>query len=367
MRTKSITRNFKHNQFGYVLIIVCSLAALWVIVSLVIQTGWSFGVDSDHIDHIGSYIGGLVGIVTVYYLYWTLQSQNLSFRLSSFEERLLEMMKLQRENAATLKVKNTKTANTPYVNGQDAIEFFIIRYVEAYDKVCDFMSDKSAQSAYRTPEDYQRDARIWSETLVMERLCANIAYLITFIGVNDAGVRLLKDKYLIKYNNEYVDSILKQFQLMLAEGNPLNSQENNALTEAEKLLCENKVFVGFQHEFGNYFRQLYQLVTYVNNQDWLTYDDKYGYVKMLRAQLSNQEETLLFYNSLSDIGMAWEYAERAGEKHDVNKQLITKYNLFKNIPHNTTKPLVERFYPNIKYEEDNEANQERGNLLNLYS
>lgn len=366
MRTKSITRNFKHNQFGYVLIIVCSLAAVWAIVSLVFQTGWSFDVDSDHIDHIGSYIGGLVGIVTVYYLYWTLRSQNLSFRLSSFEERFLEMMKLQREKAASLKVKDTKTSNTPYVYGQDAIEFFINRYVEAYGKVCDFMNDKSAQSAYRAIEDYQKDARIWSDTLVKERLCANLAYLITFIGVNESGARLLKGKYLIKYN-EYVDSILKQFQLMLAEGDPLNRQANNAVTEAEKLLCGNKVFIGFQHEFGNYFRQLYQLVSYVNNQDWLTYDDKYGYVKMLRAQLSNQEELLLFYNSLSDIGIAWEYADRKNEKPDVNKQLLTKYNLLKNIPHNTTKPLVECFYPNIKYEEDNEANQERGNLLSLYS
>ena len=80
---KSITRNSDHQWLGIVLIVVCGFAGLWAVFSLLAQTGYDANVDSDHIDHIGSYFSGLVGIVSVYYLYRTLWSQSLSFRMSS--------------------------------------------------------------------------------------------------------------------------------------------------------------------------------------------------------------------------------------------------------------------------------------------
>ena len=52
---KSITRNSDHQWLGIVLIIVCSVAGIWAVISLVSQTGYDANVDSDHIDHIGSY------------------------------------------------------------------------------------------------------------------------------------------------------------------------------------------------------------------------------------------------------------------------------------------------------------------------
>ncbi len=67
---------------------------------------------------------------------------------------------------------------------------------------------------------------------------------------------------------------------------------------------------------------------------------------MLRGQMSNMEEVVLFYNSLCDLGLSWEYNGDDQNCHD----LITKYNLIKNIPANLTSISFESFYPNVHYE-----------------
>ena len=55
---------------------------------------------------------------------------------------------------------------------------------------------------------------------------------------------------------------------------------------------------GAQLELGHYYRYLYNVIRFVKNS---SYSDGY-YIKLLRAQLSDQELLLLFYNCLSEQG-----------------------------------------------------------------
>ena len=368
---KSITRYSDHQGIGITLIVLCGMAAAWAVLSLAIQTGWDWKVDSSHIDHIGSYFSGLVGIVSIYYLYRTLRSQSLSFRMSSFESRFVKMIELQREKTKELTIQNTTAdaeanGNRPVLRGQDAIRLFIKQYKEALEVVETQLNPVQIRDLYRTQETYEKDCSIWGETMLKNRTISNIAYLLVFEGVKKAGVELLKNKYLNKYTQDQVETILRLFQLQLA-GERHEDENRHVMQEADNLLNEDKRYAGYQQEFGNYFRQLFQIVNHVNCQEWLEYGDKYGYVKMLRSQLSNQEEDLLFYNSLSDLGMAWEYKDREAEIPDINNQLLTKYNLLKNIPHNTTTPNVEEFYPLISYEDVVTIVEGREELENKYN
>lgn len=83
----------------------------------------------------------------------------------------------------------------------------------------------------------------------------------------------------------------------------------------------NKIYLGFysqyQGEVGHYFRSLYNIVKFVDSSN-LT--DKRLYTNLVRAQMSNYELALMFYNCLSDLGM---------EKF---RPLIDKYALLKNLP-----------------------------------
>ncbi len=101
-----------------------------------------------------------------------------------------------------------------------------------------------------------------------------------------------------------------------------------------------------QIRLSTYFRHLYHTIKYINNQpsEILSYDGKYEYIRIFRAQLSPHEQVLLFHHSLSVFGFVW------GKKHeaDPNKQLITKYNLIRNIFYVDERMV--RYYPCVEFE-----------------
>lgn len=65
---------------------------------------------------------------------------------------------------------------------------------------------------------------------------------------------------------------------------------------------------GYSGQLGHYFRHLFMMVKFVvKSKVIIDYDEKMQYLKMLRAQLSNYEQIMLFYNWLSSgYGGAWE-------------------------------------------------------------
>ena len=65
-----------------------------------------------------------------------------------------------------------------------------------------------------------------------------------------------------------------------------------------------ELFDKYQSQVGHYFRNLYNVVKFVDQEsDFLQdYEDKKYYTNLIRAQLSRDELGLLFYNCLSDRG-----------------------------------------------------------------
>src|SRR5690606_14384085 len=110
-----------------------------------------------------------------------------------------------------------------------------------------------------------------------------------------------------------------------------SSRSSRELENIDKL---NKYYGGHQYKLGHYFRHLFQTVKYIDEKTILNYDEKYDYMKTLRAQLSTIEQYIVFFNSLSFMGRAWEFdniVDDTSNKHR-DKWLITKYNFLKNIP-----------------------------------
>jgi hypothetical protein len=101
--------------------------------------------------------------------------------------------------------------------------------------------------------------------------------------------------------------------------------------EYETLLINGLKFVidafrGHSSDLGHYFRHLFTLVKFVVNSPVLkTYNDRMRYLKILRAQLSNYEQIMLFYNWVSDYGGRWE---------DKDHQYFTEYVMIHNLWYN---------------------------------
>jgi hypothetical protein len=83
-------------------------------------------------------------------------------------------------------------------------------------------------------------------------------------------------------------------------------------------IAYNELYNEFQADIGHYFRNLYNIVKFVDRSQ---IEDKRTYTNLIRAQLSSHELLMLFYNCLTHIG------------EEKFKPLLEKYSLLKNMPH----------------------------------
>ena len=98
-------------------------------------------------------------------------------------------------------------------------------------------------------------------------------------------------------------------------------------------------FGGNQSRLGHYFRNISQIVKYIDSADFLIYKEKYEYVKLLRTQLSQHEIAIFFLNTFSERGKSWK-----------QNGCIVKYKLIKNIPENFIGEINPKEYFLMKFE-----------------
>ncbi|MFZ1320005.1 MAG: putative phage abortive infection protein [Ignavibacteria bacterium] len=97
-----------------------------------------------------------------------------------------------------------------------------------------------------------------------------------------------------------------------------NWDDRTAANEEERInIAFMEFYEKFEGELGNYFRNLYYILKCINTSDS---EDKKMYSNILRAQLTNYQLALLFYDCLSDFG------------RDHFKELAEKYEIFKYLP-----------------------------------
>lgn len=108
-----------------------------------------------------------------------------------------------------------------------------------------------------------------------------------------------------------------------------------------------KYYGGHQHRLGHYYRHLYQSYKTLDRTNLISQDSKYDYSKLLRAQISTYEQILLFINSLSSLGMKWQFLADNDKRND----FIEKYQIIKNVPGIKLYEIKYRnFYPKVLYE-----------------
>ena len=364
---KSIYRNYRRWEIG--ILVAAGGLLTHVAVSMIRKTGWSCWFDSIFISNYGSFLGGVATVISIYYLYRTLRDQGRQFQIQNFEGRFVELIRFNRNAVTQMSCIDTSKRGEPKFDGKSVFEIFCRQIEEAIKIVTEFVEGKvDIKELYLDPsERYEADKSVWGENLLCKHNIINIAFLVTFFGVRSNGCDLLRTKYLSQYKSEEIEKLLRIFRLKLSvtHDKSNDSKEGNPVTESEVVNNENKYFEGFQYDLGNYFRTLFQCVKYVNKQPFLSFQEKYEYVKMLRCQMSNAEEMVLFYDTISDLGMAWEYDKK--NRNDINKQLVTKYNIIKNIPIHSGEDFPILFYPNIAFENLGDTSSGRKDLEAQYT
>lgn len=241
---------------------------------------------------VGGYIGTIVLIVTVFLLYLTLKSQKEAFGLQQFENKFFDLLKIHRGNVEEMELQS--------LHKRKVFSILRLEYQEIYDIV----------KKYYTYDDKYNQNK------------ANISYIIFFFGARDSGKELALELLKNKCDATILYKIFNELKK--------HPSINNLSYLKEFLTAKDyKPFNGHQSRLSHYFRHLYQAVKFVDNQPEkeLSLDEKTYYVKTLRAQLSNHELALFFYNSISDLGKNWRLnIENSDDSY------ITRYQFLKNIP-----------------------------------
>lgn len=203
-----------------------------------------------------------------------LKQQENFFVKESFENRFFEMLRLHKENVDELNIRSV--IDEKEVSRRQA-------FVKMADEFKTFLSYIKFDSSSFLKE-------------------YKIAYDIFFWG----------------WSSNYVDSdSLSNAWVTIKNGpGPTSGDYDHTI--------DFRQYKGYSSSLGHYFRHLFMMVKYVAYSDVITeYKDKMKYLKILRAQLSNHEQIMLFYNWLSTgYGGAWE---------DEENNFFTEYKMIHNL------------------------------------
>lgn len=270
--------------------------------------GW--GIDQDKASDLGTFVGGYIGtfllLFSVVLLLISLSVQRQAIQIQQFEAKFLDMLKLHRDNVSEMTLAN-KTQRAVFV---------VLRseYQDVY---------KIVSKHYK-----HHDNR--------NELKAKIAYVIFYYGLGETATPMVKS-LLCDVEEVLLDSILSEIEKYRKK----NGYRKLVYLSKFKL-DEYLPFNGHQSRLAHYYRHLYQTVKYIHSQEYLTMQERKHYAKIVRAQMSNHELAILFYNSISCLGANWSTGE---------VDFIKEYQLLKNIP---LKGFTYQLNPEEYYDQDYE-------------
>lgn len=253
--------------------------------------------------------GSLFSLAGVLLIYETFNRQ----RNQEIKNNVFEMIKLHRNNVEEMKYRNE--------TGRNVFRLLLYDFNHIYEIVEKVIKEEQIN--------------------IEEPDIINISYLIFFYGQSkksDVQFDSVYPEY--EKNKKLINLIRKEIAIWNKINRPLK-----------------KIADGHQLLLGHYYRHLFQAINYIDKQK-IRNEDKKFYVKTLRVQLSNFEQVLFFYNSLSTLGEKWE------RKNNFKKKLISDYKLIKNIPFGFCGKIdPKKYYPLLKFEyEENNDNKRKNDV-----
>ena len=322
--------NGENPKFAIWSLLISGLLILFLLPFLLTWERISFR-DYSNTGQIGDTIGGisgpviaLIGAFLTFLAFWvqvqsnkaqTLQfdKQDYNNKIDRFENKFYELIRLHRSNVeealiigyADNKFEKRKVFSEMYKEVR-----FIFFYCK--NKQIELVDDKRMFDEYSDEE------------------LLRLSYVFFYVGTQSdrmidmlIGERFNKLLYIsIRNGLKSLQSHVKNLSLPMNEHMPDPVQELSGLDKAT-LSRSYPPFNGYQNFLGNYYRHLYQTVKFVTMQDesLLSHECKIDYLRTLRAQLSDYEQIMLYYNAISGFGIDW-----------LKKLYFTDFKMIHNMP-----------------------------------
>lgn len=345
---------------------------------------------------LGPIIAFLLAILTFlafYIQYKANEIQNKSNKHLQFENKFYELIRLHRENVNDLQYTKTYKGKLEISESRKVFRVIFQEFIDCFHEV------KRFTKIYPQLDILLPEYKIKLNKILKKNKCKasinkiamiDIAYCFVYFGLSKENDSVFLNLFYNRYNPEFITRIKKFLRLKPKEeeeeANSYNlweefkkmkitdmniifeeiykcrkkSDESKLSPQAKSLIYNlelDEYYGGHQHRLGHYFRHLFQSFKFLSSQINITDGERYFYGKTLRAQLSTYEQFLLFVNSLSSLGMKWEYTIEVDivseykNKKVADFKFITRYNLIKNLPGSQYYDLIYReYYPDVNFE-----------------
>lgn len=279
---------------------------------------------SNRMDKFGLY-GDSYGIWNAFFsalaffgVVFTLWRQNRETAKRSLIDQYYKMLDFQQtliDDMAVPSVSKSQT-NTATIKNKAAIDLKVMEGPEIVKGRKVFVEYK-AQLKYLMKAI--KEIVVEKDLNLGEMDIADIAYAVFYYGAS---------KEWIPFMHEYLKDY-EQKELLT----------NELLTQISK---DKKHVLGRtnQNYMSVYSRNMYNAIKLIDQSKLLSNEEKVRYIKVLRAQLSNAELYVLFFNLLSRFGKKWN-----------DNKYVVKYQLIQNLPSKYCDGYNPKdYFPEIKFE-----------------
>lgn len=314
---QSLLKYWKYLKYGVIALSIFLLAwSLSCIPRYFINSSKPIKDDYALTGTIGDTYGGLLGppiafiaAILTFAAFWVqykanqqqradIDSQSHNWLYERCESRFFELLKLHKENVADMQVGD--------FIGRKCFGVLFEEFRLIFEIILDLQVEIS-----RTEPEYDG-----IDTL-------NVAYHCFFHGVNNHGAKAFMDDFKGIYRTFYErpDGIFETLEpsktgrTWVVEKNRIQTMINEWHDK-----YHHSPFGGHADMLGHYYRHMYQTVNYViNNDEILKPHEKFEFIRTFRAQLTNSEQLMLYYNGATWYPDEW-------------RKIFTTYRFIKNIP-----------------------------------
>ena len=316
-------------------------------------------------DTIGGIMGPFVAIVASFLTFLAflmqyqaneiqkseLKRQSILHDKEQFEAKLYQMLDVYNQNVARLRAGDLEGKKAiPELLSEFHFIYRCVRY--AYNSV-----KESDIASLVTDKEQREDMLLYMNDVIKDVGAENLvlmkfAYSLFFYGFPRVNpYEKYKGKYVLE--NLIYQSLLH----ILFEKSAIRYQDYfisdkiSLLRYPTRYMAHYKMMKGHNEELGTYYRQMFLFFKAISDVDEIIADEnqKYRYAKLLRSQLTDCEQALLYYNSMSEMGTEWNKRNASQGNTRQGMGLVARFRLIKNIPGNY--PFF-GFTPDFVYQND---------------
>jgi hypothetical protein len=268
------------------------------------------------------YIALLAGFLT-FIAFWAQLRANAQvrdqFEIQQFESQYFELIRLHKENINEMKITGYHYLNSVTVTeGVDPIQKSLTRteterVIEGRKVFVTMVTELNA--CFEFCKAYSAKFNIQESEL------NKLAYRIFFFGSFSELVSSANHQEFVGYCKSELKKIRKEHRT--SSGGVKKFHVDGKMV---RIHIKYAPFSGHESRLAHYYRHLFSTVKFVvkkEKEGLFNYNQAREYLKILRAQMSNDEQILLYHNYISGVGKDWEKADNL---------FLSRYRMLHNLP-----------------------------------